>query len=77
MTNIVYVIGLYIICACAVFFVVTASTEDLWFNPKYNYEKWHILNWFGVWFLTIAYWVVFFPITIMILICWLFTVGRE
>ena len=59
------------------FVVVSVITDDFWFNPKDNYEKWYKLNWFGVWFITILYWIVFLPITTMVLISWLFTVGRK
>lgn len=59
------------------FVVVSVNTDGFWFNPKDNYEKWYELNWFGVWFITILYWIVFLPITIFVLIGWLFTVGRK
>lgn len=61
----------------AIFVMVTEKTDGFWFNPKENYEKWYELNWFGVWFLTILYWLLFLPITIMVAIYWLFTVGRK
>ena len=47
------------------------------FNPKANYKYWNMLNWYGVWFFTILYWIVFLPFTIMALIYWIFTVGRK
>ena len=54
-----------------------ASQESFHFNPKENYEYWYSLNWFGVWFVTILYWIVFLPFTIIYFIFWLFTVGRK
>ena len=59
--------------------LIFAGNDDgqLFFNPKENYEYWDSLNWFGVWFLTILYWIVFLPFTIIAGICWLFTVGRK
>ena len=57
--------------------VVTIMNGDFAFNLEANYEKWNILNWFGVWFFTILYWIVFLPFTILALICWIFTVGRK
>ena len=72
-----YAIIVGIIFYFAIFVIVTEKTDGFWFNPKENYEKWHELNWFGVWFLTILYWIFFLPITIMVAISWLFTVGRK
>lgn len=56
--------------------LISVGNDDcqLFFNPKENYEYWDSLNWFGVWFLTILYWIVFLPFTIIAGICWLFTV---
>ena len=47
------------------------------FNLKENYKRWRKLNWFGVWILTILYWIAFLPFTIIALIYWIFTVGRK
>ena len=47
------------------------------FNLKENYEKWYNLNWFGVGFFTVLYYVVFLPITLIAFIFWCFTVGRD
>ena len=47
------------------------------FNPKENYKTWDMLNWFGVWFFTILYWIAFLPFTIMAIIYWLFTTRRK
>ena len=47
------------------------------FDLKRNYIRWKKLNWFGVWFFTILYWIVFLPISIIYLVCWIFTVGRK
>lgn len=46
------------------------------FNPRKNYKRWDGLNWFGVWFFTIVYWIVFLPFGIAIGIYKLFTVRR-
>ena len=59
-----------------VIFFFLASGHGFWFNPKTNYREWYKLNWFGVWFFTILYWIVFLPFTILVAIGWLFTVGR-
>lgn len=77
MTDMAKVIILLTILDFFFFILISGSTEDFWFNPKYNYEKWYELNWFGVGVLTILYWIAFLPITIILLIGWLFTVGRK
>jgi hypothetical protein len=59
------------------FISVTVMNDDFAFNLKANYERWYELNWFGVWFFTILYWIAFLPFTIIALIYWLFTVGRK
>ncbi len=61
----------------AIFVAITVKNGDVAFNVKANYENWYTLNWFGVWFFTILYWIVFLPFSIIALICWLFTVGRK
>ena len=60
-----------------IFIIVSATNDGFAFNLKENYERWYMLNWFGVWFFTILYWIAFLPFTIMALIYWIFTVGRE
>lgn len=40
--------------------------DDHYFNPIENYEKWHEMNWLGVWVFTIIYWIVFLPISILV-----------
>lgn len=62
-------------------FYTSILVNEIYFNPIGNYEKWDSMNWFGVWFLTILYWIVFFAPTI-ICVVWigfykLFTVGRR
>ena len=47
------------------------------FNLKENYEHWNSLNWFGVYFLTILYWVSAIPVSPLLLLEFLFTVGRK
>ena len=64
------------------YIIVFCITSDKWgdmfcFNIKKNYNRWHRLNWFGVWVFTILYWIAFLPFTIIALIYWLFTVGRK
>ncbi len=59
------------------FIGVAIMNGDVAFSLKANYEKWYSLNWFGVWFFTIIYWIAFLPFTIIALIYWLFTVGRK
>lgn len=61
----------------AVFFLVSALCGDFAFNLKANYKRWKKLNWFGVWFFTVCYWMVFLPFAIMARIYWIFTVGRK
>lgn len=56
---------------------LTIFDEEYYFYPKENYENWYALNWFGVWFFTILYWIIFLPVTILILIWKLFTIGRR
>lgn len=74
------VIFLALVLYCAVFIAVSeycSTNSSFCFNPKGNYKKWDRLNWFGVWFFTILYWIAFLPFAIIALIYWLFTVGRE
>lgn len=59
------------------FLIIFAKTDELYFNLKDNYDEWQNLNWFGVWFFTIFYWIAFLPATIIFLIIKLFTVGRK
>lgn len=66
----------YIVIFCAVS-ERCSKNFSFCFNLKANYKYWNMLNWFGVWFFTILYWVAFLPFTIMALIYWIFTVGRK
>ena len=79
--DLVLVIPIVIIWWSAGFLVFTGQTGGFWFNPKENYARWNTLNWFGVWFLTICYWIAFLPITIIVAVStavkWIFTVGRK
>lgn len=59
------------------FIGVSIMNGDFAFNLKANYERWYTLNWFGVWFFTISYWIAFLPFTIISLLYWVFTVGRK
>lgn len=61
------------------FCVISANCSENFhcFSLKANYKYWGMLNWFGVWFFTILYWIVFLPFTIMALIYWILTVGRK
>lgn len=62
------------------FFYISAKASEclnFCFNPKRNYEFWYKLNWFGVLFFTILYWIVFLPFGIMAIIYWAFTTGRK
>ena len=59
------------------FIAITVTNGDFAFNLKPNYKKWDMLNWFGVWVFTILYWVAFLPFSIIALIYWMFTVGRN
>lgn len=77
MTDITKVIILLTILDFFFFILISGLTEDFWFDPKYNYEKWYKLNWFGVGVLTILYWIAFLPVAIILLIGWLFIVGRK
>ncbi len=67
------ILYLAIFTGASIFF----GAGDHCFNLKTNYKNWHKLNWFGVWFFTICYWIAFLPFTIMALIYWIFTVGRK
>ena len=61
-----------------VFMLVWSVSGGFCFNVRTNYRKrWRKLNWFGVWFFTILYWIVFLPFAIIAAILWLFTVGRK
>lgn len=75
--SVFYTIFFGLIFYLVMFFLATALSGDLAFNLKENYERWEKLNWFGVWFFTICYWIAFLPFTIMALIYWIFTVGRK
>lgn len=67
-----------IVCIDLVLLISVGNDDgQLFFNPKENYEHWDSLNWFGVWFFTILYWIAFLPFTIIAGIGWLFTVGRK
>ncbi len=71
---------LFIDYMCFAIFTLLADGE-LFFNPFANYEKWDSLNWFGVWTLTILYWIMFFPMSIILGAFYgiykLFTIGRR
>lgn len=66
---------LFIDYMCFSIFTLLADGK-LFFNPFKNYEKWYELNWFGVWTITILYWIMFLPVSIMLGIYKLFTIGR-
>ena len=76
---------LYVLAICFISFILwvlhLAIFDDAYFNPKSNYEKWYDLNWFGVLFLTVLYWVIFLPVSVVVGIGWvvykLFTFGRT
>ena len=57
--------------------IVAIMNGGFAFNLKANYKRWYELNWFGVWFFTILYWIVFLPFTLIYVLYWLFTVGRS
>ena len=61
----------YVVAFCFV------SRERFCFSVKENYKEWLSLNWFGVWTLTILYWIAFLPFAIIAFIHWLFTAGRK
>ena len=46
------------------------------FNLKENYIYWNSLNWFGVYFFTILYWIVAIPVSPLLFLEFVFTVGR-
>lgn len=77
MSDLILKIWVIIILDFVAFGITTYKTNRTFFNPKENYEVWSSLNWFGVWFFTVCYWIVFLPITIYSLIEMLFTVGRR
>lgn len=66
-----------------VWFAITVIcfNDETFFNPISNYEKWHSMNWFGVWFFTILYWIVFFAPSILVGVVSglykVFTIGRR
>ena len=41
--------------------IFTMATGRCYFYPWRNYRRWRKLNWFGVYFFTILYWIIFFP----------------
>lgn len=64
------------------FAIVTLLADgELFFNPFKNYEKWDCFNWVGVWILTILYWIIFLPMSIILGALYgiykLFTIGRR
>lgn len=64
------------------FAICTIMAEgELYFNPFENYEKWDKFNWFGVWTITILYWITFLPMAIILGVAFgiykLFTIGRR
>ena len=68
------VVGWIIVTVCC-------FDDDTYFNPISNYEKWRSMNWFGVWFCTILYWIVFFAPSILVGVVSglykIFTIGRR
>ena len=60
---------------------LTVFEDELHFNPIENYLMWDEMNWIGVWVCTILYWVLFFPVAILlgigVGIYKLFTFGRR
>ena len=77
MTNVVLVV----ILDALLFMLSIVLLDGVYLNPKSNYEKWYTLNWFGVLFLTVLYWVIFLPVSVAVGMVWvvykLFTVGRK
>lgn len=59
------------------FSVITIYTSDIWFNIKYNYEKWYEINWFGVILFTVLYWIACLPIALIWLFIKSITIGRK
>lgn len=72
-----YSLFLGILLYLGLFIVISTGNGDFAFNLKANYKRWYMLNWFGVWFFTVLYWITFLPFTIIALIYWIFTVGRK
>ena len=70
-------VAIFVALDMLLFLIIFAKTDELYFNLKDNYDEWQNLNWFGVWFFTIFYWIAFLPVTIIFLIIKLFTVGRK
>ena len=68
---------LYLFFDLAFFGIFSVILNDFFFNPFENYKTWDILNWFGVWTITILYWILFLPVSIMLVIYKLFTIGRR
>ena len=78
MSNSVFVQILFgILCYFGLFILVSVKNGEFAFNLKRNYKHWDSLNWFGVWFFTFLYWIIFLPFTVILLIVWVFTAGRE
>ena len=72
-----YGILLYCVMFVLITVILTNDRVHTCFNPRKNYHIWKRFNWFGVWVLTILYWIVFLPFGIMFLIYLLLTVGRK
>lgn len=72
-----YALFFVILLYFGLFFLISSWIGYFAFNLKANYKRWYMLNWFGVWFFTILYWITFLPFTIIALIYWIFTVGRK
>ena len=67
----------YLFFDFALFGIFSVIWRDFFFNPFENYKTWDSLNWFGVWTITILYWILFLPVSIMFVIYKLFTIGRR
>lgn len=60
-----------------IFALISVSTGDFWFDVRHNYDKWIGLNWFGVWFVTVLYYIVCFPFAMLFWWIRLMTFGRK
>ncbi|MBQ7950286.1 MAG: hypothetical protein IJ278_00995 [Clostridia bacterium] len=70
---------IYMVCVAQslIFVFITVSTNGLWFDVRYNYEKWYELNWFAVWLFTVAYYIICLPVALLYWSIRLAMIGRK
>ena len=71
------IIFYFFILQFVIFSLLTVKTGDYWFDVRHNYNKWIGLNWFGVWFVTVLYYIACFPFALLFWFIRLMTFGRK